>query len=262
MGINEICIQLFRNFQNEFGIELVTACFGFFAFSVAGVSENELLDLLTLENKVMREVNSSRKHLLTKFPRHVWLRLRPALGGLVTSQKTVGNIVCMRWTYSCFKFVIMGELSTQKSHYHAALANYFGGLVESKTTLTQPLVLKSSDNIDDTRFNHRRAVEAGYHMLEAQFYSFAEKELCDMESVYARAKCGCGHDHLLQIRRLAKLPIFSKNERVQKYFNWMQTCGVTSLGPRLNMDKLAELTKSEESLSLDVHRLVEKYPVR
>ena len=38
--------------------------------------------------------------------------------------------------------------------------------------------------------NYRRSVEAGHHMLTAGWYDKAEKELCSIEVVYARAKCG------------------------------------------------------------------------
>ena len=91
---------------------------------------------------------------------------------------------------------------------HRIMARYFGNMLEDKVreetgALPQPLVLPAiataavSSNMTVgpiwsplVRPNRRRCVEAVHHMLKAEMFIEAKKELCSWEAVCARARCG------------------------------------------------------------------------
>ena len=78
------------------------------------------------------------------------------------------------------------------------MSKYFGGLISREDKDVRGLTLQAmilNGRIEEiwspkAAINYRRSVEAGHHMLTAGWYDKAEKELCSVESVYARAKCG------------------------------------------------------------------------
>ena len=78
------------------------------------------------------------------------------------------------------------------------MSKYFGGLISREDKDVRGLTLQAmilNGRIEEiwspkAAINYRRSVEAGHHMLTAGWYDKAEKELCSIEVVYARAKCG------------------------------------------------------------------------
>ena len=160
-------------------------------------------DLLTLHEEVMLSVN--QYNVADRLPSHVWLRLRGELHDLV-AERTGGRL---GWYHRQLREAAKDRYSGADGSGRVALcgimARYFGdlvpGAVAAKSKIApQPLTLNceaSSVWMPVAKVNQRRCVEAAPHMLTAGMLDEAETELCSLQSVCARAKCGTLHISLL-----------------------------------------------------------------
>ena len=144
----------------------------------------------------MQSVN--QYNVADRLPSHVWLRLRGELHGLV-HERAGGRL---GWYHRQLKEAAekrySGICGGERVALCGIMALYFGNLVsEAVVTKTkvasQPLTLNCSEKdvwLPTAKINKRRCVEAAPHMLTAAMFAEAETELCSLESVCARAKCG------------------------------------------------------------------------
>ena len=133
-----------------------------------------------------------------RLPSHVWLRLRGELHGLV-AERTGGRL---GWYHRQLKEAAEDRYSgvggSERATLCGIMARYFGDLVSgaiaAKSKIApQPLTLDceaSSVWMPAAKVNQRRCVEAAPHMLTAGMFDEVETELCSLQSVCARAKCG------------------------------------------------------------------------
>jgi hypothetical protein len=85
--VKGVISQLFDELERDFGPKLVKYAIGFLTYSVAGVSDGEMQDLLSLSDEVLEEVfQYSKPESVRRLPLHVWLRLRGALTGLLVER--------------------------------------------------------------------------------------------------------------------------------------------------------------------------------
>ena len=73
-GVPALIIQIFEYFEKKYGDILVRAIFAFITFSVDGLSDIELEDLLSLHYQVMSKDGVNQYNAAERFPSHVWLR--------------------------------------------------------------------------------------------------------------------------------------------------------------------------------------------
>ena len=193
-GVRNLINQIIDSLEFTYGSVFVRAALGFITYAVDGTSDAELMDLLTLHKVVMSKDGINEYNEARRLPSHVWLRLRGELYGLVT-ERDGGRL---GWFHRQLKDAAEERSNAEKQYLHEVMSIYFGGLIsheehKERGIAMQALTLNCSmEEIwsPNAQINRRRCVEAGHHMLAAGWYDEAEKELCTIESVYARAKHG------------------------------------------------------------------------
>ena len=193
-GVREVICQILNSLESTYGLLFTRAALGFITYAVDGLTDRELIDLLTLHNEVMGENGINEFHLSPRVPSHVWLRLRGEVYGLVMEREG-GRL---RWFHRQLKEVAEKLYDKEKQYLHEVLSKYFGCLVSEDDQNCRGIALQTlSLNFPlkeiwspNAVINSRRCVEASHHMLAAGWYKEAEVELCTIEAVYARAKCG------------------------------------------------------------------------
>ena len=191
-GVSSLFNQILDNLETSYGRVVVRAALGFITYAVEGLTDRELMDLLTLHKEVMRSDLITSMGAI-RFPAHIWLCLRGELLGLVI-EKEDGRL---GWFHHQLTEAAEERFKKRKIYLHKVMSTYFGGLISMEDEDVKGLTLQAlnlNGSIDEiwspkAVINQRRCVEAVHHMLAAGWYSKAEKELCSMEAVYARAKC-------------------------------------------------------------------------
>ncbi|KAK0131674.1 NACHT domain- and WD repeat-containing protein 1 [Merluccius polli] len=146
-------LGLLARLEREHGPCLVRRVATLIAVSRGGCTEEELLDLLAKDKKVIQEValshSSASSH--SRVPYILWARLKRDLGPHLTEVKTEGTWV-YRWTHSALgRTCAKRYLKTEESRkaVHADYADYFGEDSKRASTI-QPLVwVREAGNEDD-----------------------------------------------------------------------------------------------------------------
>eukprot|EP01042_Synura_sphagnicola_P000339 gene339-351_t len=237
--------QLLEIFEVRFGSALIKAIQGYLTFAVNGVSEVELLDLLSLKDDVMQELT---KYNDTKtVPRHVWVRVRHALGDLLVER----DEGCLCWHYDVFKRLVgrkFGNLETIA--LNEIMGKYFTDLYtveelgdEKFSSIKHQHLIRNPEQTDDNvQYNRRRTVEATHHLIAAGMYREAKEELCSITTVVAFAKTNDSYSILTRMQALLRVEEV-KDERLEQYSQWVLDRGV-NLGVGCNDSKLMKLSES------------------
>lgn len=107
-GVRNLINQIFEGLERSLGRELTRAAFGFITFSVQGIDDSEMIDLLSLDEIVMTSVNKYNES--ARLPSHVWFRLRSEMSGLIFPQ--VGG--CWNWYHRQLKEAAVDRYSDVK----------------------------------------------------------------------------------------------------------------------------------------------------
>ena len=248
-GVAGIADQIFEKLERNFGRELTRAALGFITWSVQGVTDVEMEDLLSLHDSVLTAVLKYCPGV-TRLPSHVWLRLRAAMEGLLVE----GGNGLLRWYHRQLWEAAEQRYSdlTEKTKIHVTLGRYFSNNipdaeVRQKLIQRQPITLAAEDTrmvrlsngelielghpvwtAPPALINQRRAYEAATHLIEADLLSEAAAELCCIETTCGRFKAGIGSDSVASLSRLClKLQNRSKAEGkdwtldVEHYWRWL-----------------------------------------
>ncbi|XP_074480037.1 uncharacterized protein LOC141760845 [Sebastes fasciatus] len=161
--------------ERELGRQLVRRAASLISISRWGVTEEELLDLLAQDGKVLQEVtschsSSSRRRI----PYVSWARLKRDLGRHLTEVRTDGTWV-YRWTHSELSRVcIKRYLKTDDSRMavHADYADYYRDKSQH-SHIFQPLAWTLDEEEDgdgmtkNYRFNLRKLHGLPYHLVRS-----------------------------------------------------------------------------------------------
>ena len=85
-GVIALIGQLYSTLERQYGKELVRAALAFLTFSVKGVTDIEMEDLLSLSDAVLDEVFQYVQPTVRRLPSHVWQRLKSAMDGLIAER--------------------------------------------------------------------------------------------------------------------------------------------------------------------------------
>ena len=243
--------QIFDNLERDFGKTLVDATLIILTLSVDGVSDVEMQDLLSIDDKVLNFVFQYSRPDIERLPYHVWLRIRASLGSLLVEKE--GG--CLAWYHRQLKEVGRARFPDQlKRYYSSLMGQYFGNKVphhtrENRLIKAQPFILNNIEVfLPEAHINRRRCIEASHHMIEAGDYDAAIDEMCCMDALYANTRVSRTHcfDYLSRVLRL------------QSIFQKMRATGTRRLD-RLNSEikqlKLYFRTRTEAIQSLVAARI-------
>eukprot|EP01038_Epipyxis_sp_PR26KG_P014582 gene14582-19583_t len=221
---------LFNKVSVDYGPVLTKFAFGFLSYSLEGVSDDEMCDLLSLSEEVMNEtIHHGTDHVVPthRVPNHVWLRLRNSIASLITEQS--GG--CLKWYHRQLKEVAENWAKDKKLLCHEIMGHYFANIVPEavqveKGVSSQPLILnykpsKSSMILFDESaiINNRRCQEAAHHLLSVGLIEEAQVELCSMHAVVARGKFGILFQYLDELGRLQNL--MPQSIKARDYCRWI-----------------------------------------
>ncbi|CAL8080693.1 unnamed protein product [Calicophoron daubneyi] len=129
INIRDAIIDLFESLEHAHGKALTSHALSYITASRGGLSEAELVDILSLDNEVLREIFQHHYPPQTRAPHFVWARLRSAIGENLVERESDGTPVVF-WYHRQF-------IEAAQEHYlfdlsfrrqiHYNMADYFLG---------------------------------------------------------------------------------------------------------------------------------------
>lgn len=198
----------FGQLELKIGESVVRRALGYITASRNGVTDHEMIDLLSLDDAVMSEIAPHNALVRRRFPPVTWFRLRKELRVYLT-EVCADNVRTWQWSHSQFLEAATDRYLRQKDKapsYHKALSEYFMGTWVEKPkpypgndkgvlryVTEQPLFWEPKDTkLDGSSrvFNLRKINELPYHLLYShQTTLYKSETLCNFEWVLAKL-CG------------------------------------------------------------------------
>jgi energy-coupling factor transporter ATP-binding protein EcfA2 len=191
--------QTFDNLERQFGTLLTRAALGLITFSVSGLTDNEIEDLLSLDDDVLNSVFQYAKSSIRRLPSHVWLRLRGAMAGLLV-ERTGG---CLGWYHrQLWETAVHRYSDEEKMRFHVLMGTYFSNTVAndmkvSRRIASQPLTFTSTnvffvctDKSSEVQRNMRRVIESLHHLVCGKLYEEFVAQIRDVAVVFATVAWG------------------------------------------------------------------------
>jgi energy-coupling factor transporter ATP-binding protein EcfA2 len=179
--------------ERDFGIVFVRAALCFITFSMEGIKDNEMIDLLSLDDDVLEFVFQYNQS--NRLPSHVWFRLRFALSSFFVER---GN-GCLNWYHRSLHDIAEKRFTHDEIlNSRILIAKYFGNLIDEnllslRLIQPQPISLNSIPVwFADSEVNRRRCVEGFPQMISANLLYEAITEMCNFDLICACCKSGIG----------------------------------------------------------------------
>lgn len=280
--VRELLNQLFADLEREFGLVFTSSALALLTFSVHGLTDLEMEDLITMDDIVLNNIFQYFTPNRRRFPTHVWLRLKAALSGLITERQDG----CSVWYHRQLREAAgerYGTLNPElRTRCCLLMAQYFGNLVpvaqaEDGLIKRQPLTLNGLEVWHvDAFVNHRRLGEAARHMLSASLIVEAITETCTLAAACSYFRAGFGYELVTllgELNRLAQQDDDSESKslmldddqrrRVQHYYRWLRkVAGRLNLFSREQLSDELFVSASQENLQsivrTDAARLFEE----
>ena len=174
------------------GPVLARRSLGYLAAARYGLTEDEILDVLSADPEVWRDFEEKRNkdHDLLEpgLPVIIWSRLFLDLEPYLAERSAPGGTVV-----SFYHPQLAGQVATRfldgEQHRHQALAGYFA---------KQPLLFQGTEI---ARYNRRKLYELPYQQAKAAMWTEAARTLTNLEFVAAKAAGELGQDLLRDFER-------------------------------------------------------------
>eukprot|EP00106_Octopus_bimaculoides_P010882 XP_014778324.1 PREDICTED: NACHT and WD repeat domain-containing protein 2-like [Octopus bimaculoides] len=197
-SIHDSITKLLEKIENQHGKTLVAHALGYITASKNGLSETELEDLLSLDEKVLNDVYQYHLPPTRRIPPLLWTRIRNDLPGYL-SEREADGVNVIGWYHRQFidaaKERYLKNLNFV-SEIHSNLAEYFigtwgGGIPKpfeyselqrqrfnlddkhgegDRKVPLQPLVFNNAEGVIVTRYNLRKLSELPYSLIRSYRY--------------------------------------------------------------------------------------------
>jgi WD40 repeat protein len=188
--------QFLNKLETDHGKYLVRFALGYITFSIGGISDNEMQDLLSMNDKTMFEVlQVTILDGVTEFPIHIWFNLRHS----ITDYLIETNNNCWKWNHRQLLETAVSRYSNdEKNDIYKSLGLYFSNSVDENTKksrliFSQPLILIGDDyNIwySNSVVNSRRCIEGPNGLLRSNLLIKMVNEICNFEFICASIRVG------------------------------------------------------------------------
>ena len=144
-SVEELADRIFESLEREHGRALTRAALGFLVFSLHGVTDMEMEDLLSLDESVVLSLKDICNESVEKrVCGSLWLRLREDLDTLLVEH----NNCCLQLSHRRLHAAAADRYSVdsdEKRYRHAIMGRYFGNIVpldtvRKRSVICQPLV--------------------------------------------------------------------------------------------------------------------------
>jgi hypothetical protein len=206
--------QTFDDLERRFGSVLTKAAIGFITFSVAGLTDNEIEDLLSMDDNVLTSVFQYAKSKVPRLPSHVWLRLRGAMTGLLV-ERTAG---CLNWYHRQLQETALLRYSEpERKRLHALMGIYFSNNIplemrQRRHIASQPLTLTTTNiffastaEASGVNVNMRRITESLQHLVQSEMYAEFVGQIRNVEMIYAMILWGNAFSLVLNLSVVASI---------------------------------------------------------
>lgn len=206
--VKRMATMKFGQLELKYGECLVRRTIGYLAASRNGVTDQEMLDLLSLDDAVMGEVAPHYNLIRRRVPTSLWYRVRKELA-LYIKEIKADNVKTLQWSHTHFYEAASERYLLQRDRapsYHKAMSEYFLGTWASKPkpypgndkgvlryVSEQPFYWEPKDaNKDGSMrvYNLRKINELPHHLLLSnQNQLYKSETMCNFEWVLAKL-CG------------------------------------------------------------------------
>ncbi|XP_064648000.1 NACHT and WD repeat domain-containing protein 2-like [Lineus longissimus] len=214
--IHDIIMKLFDRIEIQHGRTLVSHALGYITASKSGISEAELEDLLSLDEKVLNDVYQYHIPPVRRIPPLLWTRIRNDMPGYL-SERQADDINVIDWYHRQFI-----EASKERyfrnlnfaSELHSSIAEFYRGTYagvpkpfeyterqrqmfhladkdgeSDRRVPAQPLVFRNEKG-EVTRYNLRKLNELPYHLIRSHRYEILYDEvLFNYKWLHAKLSC-------------------------------------------------------------------------
>ncbi|XP_058048768.1 uncharacterized protein LOC131203005 isoform X3 [Ahaetulla prasina] len=171
--------------ERSHGEQIIQRMAAYLTLSRNGITQEELLNLMSMDCVVIQEINKFQKSSVSAFPLVLWLKFLDDLGDDLREQRT-DNTYVFTWTHTSLKHVCMQRyLKSQDSQIslHAIFADYYLGRSSqefrkcNEPSIFRPLAwtLKKGSKTS-YNFNVRKIFGAPYHLIRSKNIAVLIKE--------------------------------------------------------------------------------------
>lgn len=216
--VNDSIMKLFDRIELQHGKLLVFHALAYITAAKSGLSESELEDLISLDDRVLDDVYQYHLPPVRRIPPLLWTRIRNDLPNYL-SEREADGVSVMNWYHRQFRDAAKERYfkNLNMAHYfHSSIADYFSGIwgggrpkpfrftevqrhrfgltekegeADRKVPL-QPLVFYNKDG-KVARYNLRKLGEMPYHLVRSRrFDDLFENVLFNYEWLHAKL-CSC-----------------------------------------------------------------------
>ena len=187
--------KFFSDLEKYHGAQLVSHAIGFMCASAGGLSESEIVDLLSFDDDVLNDVLQYHSPPKRRLPPLVWVRLRDAFGDYVVERASAGGVVIGFYHRKFWEVAKARYLSVDARddvadgavpHFvarHAMLAKYFNGTAHAEFPdrgfTPQPVWFSDNDDGAHAQVNTRRVTQLPHALIRAKLWPDLHATLCD-----------------------------------------------------------------------------------
>ncbi|KAL7638639.1 UNVERIFIED_CONTAM: hypothetical protein RMT77_011211 [Armadillidium vulgare] len=217
-NVMDSIMMLFEKTEKQHGKMLVSHALAYITASKNGLSESELEDLISLDDRVLDDVYQYHMPPVRRIPPLLWTRIRNDLPNYLSDCEADGVSV-LNWYHRQFKEAAIKRYFTNESltlYFHSMTADYFWGIwgggnpkpfkyteiqrhrfnLKSKDGLAdrkvpmQPLIYYNKEG-KPSRYNLRKFGEFPYHLVRSgRFEDLYEHVLFNYQWLHAKL-CSC-----------------------------------------------------------------------
>ncbi|XP_066257781.1 NACHT and WD repeat domain-containing protein 2 [Euwallacea similis] len=211
-------MMLFERIEKQHGRILVFHALAYITAAKSGLSESELEDLISLDDKVLDDVYQYHLPPVRRIPPLLWTRIRNDLPNYL-SEREADGVSVMNWYHRQFRDAAKERYfknMNMATYFHSMIADYFLGIwgggkpkpfkyteiqrhrfnltdkegVADRKVPVQPLVFYSKDG-NVSRYNLRKFGELPFHLVRSRrFTDLYENVLFNYEWLHAKL-CSC-----------------------------------------------------------------------
>lgn len=219
VSVEEIVELIFCHTEDTFGKELIAKVLGYLTASKSGLSESELVDILSLDDDVLNIVfikigsyPSSRR-----FPPHCWSSIRKLLAPYLTI-KEVDHIGVVQWRYKIFADIAQERYvridRETCSFIHSHISDYYLGVWSGtkRKQFRHPAVLMAKYKLVDSEDEECRNVpEQGYKFEQSNSYNLRKMSQlpyslsCSKRYEELKSQVLCNYSYIANKLRISSL---------------------------------------------------------
>ena len=201
--IHGIINEMFSSMSDDanHGQVMVSRSLGYLAAAKNGLTENELLDLLSADSEVMEDFkrrSPKSPQDVDRLPVVIWSRLYLDLRPYLT-ERNADNASLLSFFHRQFREVVTEKYLAggDKIQRHTAIANYFA---------LQPYELVKTNRLP----NYRKVSEIAYQMVHGKMWTELEKTITDFDYPMTKCKAEMVDELVEDYQKANNLPVLDK----------------------------------------------------